>query len=351
MAYILLALGAVMSLVGLVAMITGYPSIEMERGWATVISGAVLLSGGLIVVALGLVVRNLVGLRNALPVVGVLPGSAEAHAPEPFIPAPLMPAVSSAPPPFGTPTTTGPAAAFDPHPTLGLAVPAGVAALAAAGALRDERDPPHFSDTPTAPETPAHETPAHETPAGTHDAEPHPEEAHAFELHKSAALVPEAYIPEAHPPQPAREHEPPHDKLVESEHGNSDGDWLDQAFSAFDHEMTNGRANTPSATAPEPHPEPAHAREPMTEPAHDAEPDAPNTVAASDVEHHAPDPHAAEAPATAPAEPAADLAVIGRYDSEGTSYVMYSDGSIEAQSEAGVYRFGSMAELKAFIEN
>ena len=44
------------------------------------------------------------------------------------------------------------------------------------------------------------------------------------------------------------------------------------------------------------------------------------------------------------------LSVIGRYDSDGTSYVMYSDGSIEAQSEAGVFRFNSMAELKAFIE-
>ena len=42
--------------------------------------------------------------------------------------------------------------------------------------------------------------------------------------------------------------------------------------------------------------------------------------------------------------------MIGRYDSDGTSYVMYSDGSIEAQSETGVFRFNSMAELKAFIE-
>ena len=42
--------------------------------------------------------------------------------------------------------------------------------------------------------------------------------------------------------------------------------------------------------------------------------------------------------------------MIGRYESDGTSYVMYADGAIEAQSEAGVYRFASMAELKAFIE-
>lgn len=42
--------------------------------------------------------------------------------------------------------------------------------------------------------------------------------------------------------------------------------------------------------------------------------------------------------------------VIGRYEAEGTSYIMFSDGSIEAQSERGVARFGSMAELKAYFE-
>jgi len=42
--------------------------------------------------------------------------------------------------------------------------------------------------------------------------------------------------------------------------------------------------------------------------------------------------------------------VIGRYESDGTTYTMFSDGSIEAQSETGVYQFASMADLKAFIE-
>jgi hypothetical protein len=42
---------------------------------------------------------------------------------------------------------------------------------------------------------------------------------------------------------------------------------------------------------------------------------------------------------------------MGRYEADGTTYVMYSDGSIEAQTEQGVYRFGSMAELKAFFDD
>ncbi|WP_156898230.1 hypothetical protein [Methylocapsa acidiphila] len=45
------------------------------------------------------------------------------------------------------------------------------------------------------------------------------------------------------------------------------------------------------------------------------------------------------------------LAIAGRYESEGTSYVMYADGSIDAQSERGVYHFKSMADLKAFMES
>ena len=49
--------------------------------------------------------------------------------------------------------------------------------------------------------------------------------------------------------------------------------------------------------------------------------------------------------------PAAETAVIGRYEAEGTAYLMFDDGSIEAQSEAGVFHFASMAELKAFIED
>ena len=42
--------------------------------------------------------------------------------------------------------------------------------------------------------------------------------------------------------------------------------------------------------------------------------------------------------------------VVGRYEAAGTSYAMYSDGSVEAENEHGIFRFGSMAELRAFIE-
>lgn len=78
-------------------------------------------------------------------------------------------------------------------------------------------------------------------------------------------------------------------------------------------------------------------------------------------DHLAQDPlaqdHLAQDHRTRDLEPAADLAtlaqepaVIGRYEAEGTTYVMFADGSIEAQSERGVARFKSMADLKAYFE-
>jgi hypothetical protein len=41
--------------------------------------------------------------------------------------------------------------------------------------------------------------------------------------------------------------------------------------------------------------------------------------------------------------------VVGTYNSGGNFYVMYSDGSIEAETPAGKFRFDSLDELKAFI--
>jgi hypothetical protein len=50
--------------------------------------------------------------------------------------------------------------------------------------------------------------------------------------------------------------------------------------------------------------------------------------------------------APAPAEPA----VIGRYTSGTTTYIMFADGSIEAETPTGILRFASLAELKVYVE-
>ena len=132
-------------------------------------------------------------------------------------------------------------------------------------------------------------------------------------------------------------------------------DWLDHSFAELEREMAV--RHDPAETAAPVHPAPvAAAAEPgavaTPEPAppvhepHPAHEEPPAATAAHDPVEAAAD----QATVSAREEPAPS-AVIGRYESEGTSYVMYADGSIDAQSEAGVYRFASMAELKTFIES
>jgi hypothetical protein len=47
--------------------------------------------------------------------------------------------------------------------------------------------------------------------------------------------------------------------------------------------------------------------------------------------------------------PSGPVTVIGTYTSGENRYVMYSDGSIEAETPQGVFRFGSLDQLKEFI--
>ena len=59
------------------------------------------------------------------------------------------------------------------------------------------------------------------------------------------------------------------------------------------------------------------------------------------------EPPPVEAP---PSPPQPEPAVVGRYSSGDTNYLMFADGSIEAQTPEGVMRFASLTELKRFVE-
>ena len=62
-----------------------------------------------------------------------------------------------------------------------------------------------------------------------------------------------------------------------------------------------------------------------------------------------PSPYAPQDPSPAPLAAEAPT-VVGRYESNGASYVLFSDGTIEVETESGTHRFASMADLKAHIE-
>jgi len=51
----------------------------------------------------------------------------------------------------------------------------------------------------------------------------------------------------------------------------------------------------------------------------------------------------------APAEPESQPRQVGRYSAGGATYTIFSDGSIEAETENGAFKFASMAEFKRYI--
>jgi hypothetical protein len=48
-------------------------------------------------------------------------------------------------------------------------------------------------------------------------------------------------------------------------------------------------------------------------------------------------------------EPAAPPTLVGRYSAGGANYSIFSDGSIEAETDQGAFKFGSMREFKSYI--
>jgi len=102
-----------------------------------------------------------------------------------------------------------------------------------------------------------------------------------------------------------------------------------------------------------PRPAPAVAPPPTVEPQPPSEAEAPEPVADDEEVNlnragHLPSLHSVE---KALAEPEAGPHIVGRYSAGGAKYAIYSDGSIEAETGEGGFRFASMDEFKAYIAN
>jgi hypothetical protein len=109
-----------------------------------------------------------------------------------------------------------------------------------------------------------------------------------------------------------------------------------------DLEAPQAEAPAPTAVEPEPAPAPEAAGElePVPEVAPVNESRKGHLPGLDDLEH-------ASAPAAKPAGPPPSL--IGRYSAGGADYSIFSDGSIEAQTAQGDFKFASMREFKEFI--
>src|SRR5437660_10208157 len=66
MSYLVLALGAFLSLCGAFAIYAGYGIIQVERGWASVIAGSMAFSCGIVTLALGLILHRLSSMHASL---------------------------------------------------------------------------------------------------------------------------------------------------------------------------------------------------------------------------------------------------------------------------------------------
>lgn len=340
MPYLVLALGAFLSIGGALSIYHGAGIVEVERGWTGVIAGATALSGGIVTIALGLVLKVLLDLRRTLEGQVVAPAMLRRDHPAEHV--------------IGVEPETRyePAAAVEQKSSTLMTAELESGMLAAM--LAHEQAEPHEAQAEAhAPDT-AHQEPAYrdvstpELPA----LEPEPLEPvtlapdraekprSRFGLNLRRSLIPDPVPPPEPEPRPEPEVAPSAPVAIAVEEpAPAMDDWLDRAFSELDREIDFDRPVPPASNeelVPE-QPEMAH-----------AEPAPADSVA------HAPEPPAPEptpAPPPMPEHDSSASTVIGRYEADGTSYVMYADGSIEAQSEAGVYRFSSMTELRAFIES
>ncbi len=325
--------GVFVFLVGLAVAGNSYGYIQVERGWSMVISGTVAFSAGLILIALGLILRQLkimsasaaqvalflarAGQNGAAaqpvaapaPVEQALEAEAEAEQ-EPIAeedgpveqsPAPAAETFAAPPPAWMTRATTY-AAAFgaarrveqDAAPEeeiadqngdwLAKAVAEEVAAQE--DLFRERRVHEAAADEALAPAAVAREAPAHQYPAEEEAGEPVVEPAvnagHGWE------------------------------NAVEELIGEPED------VGALAHEPAEGLAPHEPDDAPEPAPEPR-----------------------GEAIHEEPEEETAPPPTPA---------ILGQYEANGARYTLYVDGTIDAETAHGVYRFASMDELKRFLE-
>jgi hypothetical protein len=400
------ALGIILIVGGAWGIARGSAYVQLEWGWSSVISGSVALTGGVLTLAVGCVLQRLDAVQGALLRAGM--GASTMLQPAEV---PVAEEQRKEPMPLAVEPVTLTAREPEPHPQA-YADPALQAAAAINLELLAHEQHPAATERAEPPPSPQFtEAPASEAPpevihaadqgpaddmvkaAGVSD-EPELDAAieellaeergrtpqSAAEFSPAAAMQPAAELPEsASAPEPdkpekaaqraggwrglfsrkeRRAASPPptdqpavepawEDQALEAPiapepvlalahegvpspavHGDTiprtGDDWFDRALSGLDEVYEPSGRGAPRETSHE------REREDVTH---------------SNLEAHQP---AAEEPpgSASPAEPA----VIGRYTSGNTTYVMFADGSIEAETPNGVLHFASLADLKVYVE-
>ncbi|GJE83096.1 hypothetical protein [Methylorubrum thiocyanatum] len=325
----LLALSSVMILGGIAAVVQGFPYVRLESGLAMVIGGSTAASAGVVLLGLTAVVHRLLAIQRVVadrraiapqPVQAGLPAAAAPWA-DTAAEAPV-PAVPEVQPPE-RPSLVGTGGSGMGGAGMGAAGigAAGLAGLSL-GALRPggRGSEPVFEDP--APPQPSAAEPL--LPDLLPEATPRPTAADdLFRAPEPAPTFPE--------PEPITLPESSADSSAEP--------------AAEAREDARNAAETLAA-------EPIGLRSSLDEPAPAPEPEAPAAAFESAPEPVVVEPVPPEAEAEqGESEEAAteERHAVGSYASGANTYVMFSDGSIEADTPRGRFTFGSLDELKSFV--
>lgn len=298
----LLALSLVMILGGAAAVVQGFPYVRLESGLAMVIGGSTAASAGVILLGLSMVVDRLRRVQDAI--VRLREEGVRQQGPVP------VPVVPEAAPWLSAPSD--PVLAAAPIEASSVGVLAGAAGLAGLGlgSLGATRSGGRGTEPVFEDPQPAFSEPVSES---RKEVEP---------------LLPDLFpdLP-SEPPAPRREDddlfaaEPAPASAPEPSLPVAEGIGLRPALDL--------PAEAPPAPAPAPAPDP------IPEPAPAVESAEGGTEA---------EPQDEEQP-----EPAPERHAVGSYASGANTYVMFSDGSIEADTPRGRFTFGSLDELKSFV--
>lgn len=317
----LFALAAAMMIGGIASVIQGFPFVRLESGLAMTIAGAGVASAGAVLFGLGAVVSALRRVEGALEFRRL----AEEVRPPALAAASTEAAIE--PPPAPAP----PAAAALPGSALPAAALAGLAVGGLAGS-RAGREPVFDGSTfgTPAPGDPPLPDFGHPQPATdeVHDSG----EVHDGEVRGHAVSEAEPELPLPAPPET-----PSLPESAAAEPPERDEPAPEPVIAAEDDLFAGPEPLPPPPGLPvrqEPEPEPVEDEAPALRPSLIAEEPRPE-----------PAPEQGRKPEPEPARE-----VVGTYASGGNTYVMYSDGAIEAETPRGRFSFGSLDELKAFVE-
>ncbi|RDI58665.1 hypothetical protein [Microvirga subterranea] len=311
----LFAIAAAMIVGGLLATFLGWDIVLVERGWTMVIAGSVFAASGALLLGIAAAVSRLTQIQAELNRLHASLSEEETLTRQP---APDLSSAALAGGLLGGAAGAGAATLAEPEqPPLPL--------FPEAAAPEHEREEP---------ETLRREEPAPE-PVVPPEPRIYPEPVREAEQAREEEEAPEVRLPDF---LIAGRYRETREEIEESEidEGLYAPGPIDEKVdlaatpaesgpvAGTEEEEPRGEELREPETPPEPIVEPAEEREPEQEP------------------EASPEPERAEEPTTA-------RAVIGTYNSGDNHYVMYSDGSIEAETPQGLFHFNSLDELKEFI--